>query len=392
MIISLLLASLLLAATTAAPLVGPENLSPAMGPAPAPYDIAGPSSAAVRDGDGFVIAFAAQSPSSPRTRIFVARLDATGRTIESHPREMPVTSESVDAGLPSIAIAADGHYVGQMEMGSMRIGVVWLTNPTLPPPATPFARLAGSPAFVRGGDGKLFAVSDSQIFEYTLDGRLVGITPKTMRGGDDAMIIGGKVVLAGHLSQPSYVCAMPPPGLCGPPGGYNLLVGVEESPGGKWNNFDFLSTNGVGAASDGATILAAFYNGEQRLGGDVQFARFDATTFALRDDPRRLGSFEADPLRQALRPAVAYDGNRYLVVWQTATSGGTHAVRAAAVDADSAVTEIAFPHLGDETLPNVVAADRGRFLISYESRRNGQWHLATRMIYFDFGRRPVAGR
>src|ERR1041385_4953277 len=108
----LLLASLLLAAAASAPVVAPENLSPAMG-APPVYAIVGPSSTAVRDGDGFLLAFSAEDAKWPRARTFVTRLDAFGK-MTGNPTAIPVTNDGADAVLPSIVAAPDGWYVGQM--------------------------------------------------------------------------------------------------------------------------------------------------------------------------------------------------------------------------------------------------------------------------------------
>jgi hypothetical protein len=378
----LLLASLLLAAAASAPVVAPENLSPAMG-APPVYAIVGPSSTAVRDGDGFLLAFSAEDAKWPRARTFVTRLDAFGK-MTGNPTAIPVTNDGADAVLPSIVAAPDGWYVGQMEQttSALGTGVVWRVNPNLPLPATPFATLSGQ-LFLRGDDGKFFASSFSTIFEYTLDGALVATHPSN--NADDVVVIGGEPLPVAHYALPYTPCFLPPCGTQPPGPSYLIIVGLYE-PSATTEVFHFVSNHGVGAATDGATLLTAFYSGDPRTGGDVKFIRFDDDGKAL-GDARTLGAFPGDPLQQPLRPAVAYDGVRYLAVWQTG-----HAIAAAAIDADGNVTSIPLPHLGDDAQPNVVAAGRGKFLISYGAVRNGEWHLATRLVYFDLGRRPVARR
>lgn len=196
------------------------------------------------------------------------------------------------------------------------------------------------------------------------------------------MVVGGKPLPVAHLSLLALNCAMP----CGnlpQYGTYNVLVSVHSA---TFTKLPFVSNNSVGAATDGATVLAVFYGGDPRQGGDVQFMRFDAAGHVV-DGPHTLGTFPGDPLEQPLRPAVAFDGVRYVAVWQTG-----RAIAAAAIDADGAVTPISLPQPGDSSLPNVVAAGRGTFLLSYGAVRNGEWHLATCMLYFDLGRRRAAGR
>lgn len=151
---TLLLASLILAATaSSAPVLAPETLSPAMVASPV-YAMAGPSSTAVRDGDGFLLAFTAQDPQFPRARVFVTRLDAFGRmTGELH--KMPVATDAgADAVLPSIAAVPGGYWVVQMEQtsGAPGVGTVWRVSADQP---QPFTRFNGAPVFVRANnDGR----------------------------------------------------------------------------------------------------------------------------------------------------------------------------------------------------------------------------------------------
>ena len=295
--------------------------------------------------------------------------------------EMPLgTYDGADAVLPSIVAAPDGYYVSQIEMVS-QTGIVWRVNPDKPVPTIPFTRLSGT-LFLRGDDGKFFASSYSTLYEYTLDGTLVDVRPNN--NADDLVAIGGEPLPIAHYARPYAPCDLTP---CPPSNGpsYLIIVGLYE-PSSTTTVFPFLSNHGVGAATDGATLLTVFYNGEPRTCGDVKFIRCDDDGHQL-GNAQTLGTFDGDPLQQPLRPAVAFDGSRYLVVWQTGRS-----ISAAAINADGSVTAVPLPHLGDDTQPNVVAAGRGKFLLTYGAVRSDGWHLATRMIYFDLGRRPVARR
>ena len=379
MTMPMLLASLILAATASKTVVAPETLSPAMSASPV-YAMAGPSSTAVRDGDGFLLAFTAQDPQFPRARVFVTRLDAFGKmTGELH--KMPVaTDQGADAVLPSIASAPGGYWLVQMEQTTSApgVGAVWRVSADQP---QPFTRLSGTPVFVRANGEKLFVSTFSQILQYDADGTLADVQPNN--DADDAVVIGGKPVPVAHLSLPALNCGIPE-GCGNQPqyGAYNVLIGLNAT----FTRLPFVSNMSVGAATDGATVLAVFYGGDPKQGGDVQFMRFDAAGHAV-DGPHTIGTFPGDPLQQPLRPAVAFDGVRYVAVWQTG-----HAIAAAAIDADGNVTPISLPQLGEDSLPNVMSAGRGKFLLSYGAVRNGEWHLATRMLYFDLGRRPAAGR
>jgi hypothetical protein len=375
---TLLLASLLLAATASAPVLAPETLSPAMGASPV-YAMAGPSSTAVRDGDGFLLAFTALDPEFPRARVFVTRLDAFGRMAGALHKVPLATNEGTDAVLPSIAAAPGGYWIVQMEQTTSApgIGTIWCVSGDQTQPVT---RLDGRPVFVRENGGKVFVSTFSQIVQYALDGTLTDVQPSN--NADDAVVIGGKPLPVAHLSLPPLQCYMAPCGDAPQYGKYNVLVGVHTA---AFTRLPFVSDYGIGAATDGATVLAAFYAGDPRQ-GEVQFMRFDPSGNIVAG-PHALGTFPGDPLQQPLRPAVAFDGVRYVAVWQTG-----RAIAAAAIDADGNVTPIALPQLGDDSLPNVAAAGRGKFLLSYGAVRNGEWHLATRMLYFDLGRRPVARR
>lgn len=374
----LLLASLVLAATASVPSLAPENLSPAMEPAPV-YSIAGPVSSAAVDGDGFVLAFTAEADRfPPRARVFVTRLDRFGR-MTGELRQMPVASnDGADAVLPSIVTAPDGWYVAQMELSPTGPGTLWHVNRNLPAPSAPMSWLSGVPMFVRGADGKLVVSTFDKLYAYSLDGALLDVIPNN--SPDDVVVIGGKPVPVAHLARAYTPCYLTP---CPGEGeSYAIIIGTRSIAA----SLPFLSNHGIGAATDGAAVLTVFYNGYPKDGGEVKFVRFNAQGQTL-DAARTLGTFPGDPAAQPLRPAVAYDGVRYVAVWQSG-----HSIAAASIENDGTVTPIALPHAGDGSLPNIVAAGRGRFLLSYGAVRGGAWHLATRMLYFDLGRRPAAGR
>jgi hypothetical protein len=382
-LLALCLAAIATAATP--PIVGPE-----IAVAPIAYGqpalVAGPSTAVVRDGDGFVIAWSAGDVAASHARTFVARLDSSGGAVFGSVRELPTTQPYYDAVLPSIVAAPNGFLIGQTEVAELsRRNVVWRLDRTLNPESLPFVvvptKLAG---FVRIIDGRVFAVSDSAIVELDLDGMLLR-TAAAQFAADDVAIAADAVVLGGHASQPlTQMCGF---GWCSPavPAHYDLFVAVDGRLPTQRLTFPFYSTNGVGVASDGTTVVSVFFDG-----GIVKFLRHAVGGFAIDPVPRQLGDFESDANAPPQRPSVAFDGVRYLVVWQTSVSGG-HAIRAAAIDRDGAVTPIAVPHLADETLPSVTAVGTNRFFVSYQSRREGQTSVAGRFIAFG-GRRPAAGR
>jgi len=346
-----------------------------------------PAMPAAGDGAGFAIAWTSISETALRPRTLVARLDSLGQPVFGTARELPVTQPYYDAVIPSVAVAPNGYFVAQTESAplSQRV-VVWHLDPTLKPDPQPFAvigteRITGAmPAgLVRVDRGRVFVVTSSTINEYALDGTLVHATPAHFPA-DDAVVAAGTLITAGDDSQPvRQFCGF---GFCSSPSPeyFDLLVSYDEffpAP----LRMPFYSADRAGIATDGTTVLYVFSSSY----GLMRFLRYDVAGRGPIDPaPRILGAYTS--LDRPAKPAAAFDGTRYVVIWQTAVNGHA-ALAAAAVERDGTVAAIAIPSSGDETLPAVTVAGANRFLITYQSPRG----IAGRFITFG-SRRPAAGR
>jgi hypothetical protein len=384
----LVLALLFAAATNSAtPMVGPEIAS-----APIPVFTGPPPSAPaaplVADGNGFLLAFTLSR--GVRMRSIVTRLDAQAQAVAGATRELPVTDANNDATMPSIAVAPNGYFAVQTEIGPRgALLAVWHLDRNLSPDPAPFgvfpksvAGPAPSPGFVRVDGNRVIVIADDLIVEYDLGGTLLRMTRAPFAAGD-ALFAGGALVTAGAESVPTVPCSFLP-GPCGLPPRFDALVGFDGTDAIRLS-YRFYSPNGIAAASDGSTLLYVLV-----AQSSMAFLRYDALGRRPIDlAPQLFGAWAANDASQ--RPSVAADGVRFVAVWHIVGQNGQRAIAAAAIDRDGTVTPIAIPNLGDETRPFVLAAGPNRFLVSYLSGSDGEYRVAGRFITFG-GRRPAVGR
>jgi hypothetical protein len=372
---------------TVAPVVGPEIASTPIpvltGPPPS-----APAAPLVADGNGFLLAFTLSS--GVRMRSIVTRLDAQAQAVAGATRELPVTDANNDATMPSVAVAPNGYFAVQTEIAPRgAVLAVWHLNRNLTPDPAPFAIVAKSvtgpapaPGFVRIDGNRVIVIADDLIAEYDLGGTPLRMSRATFAAGD-ALFAGSALVTAGAQSAPPIPCFYR--GLCSTvPAHFDALVGFDGTNAIRLS-YPFYSPNGIAAASDGSKMLYVFVDQ-----GSMAFLRYDMLgRWPIDVAPQLFGnSFAIDSPQ---RPSVATDGTHFVAVWQIAGQNGQHAVGAAAIDRDGTVTPIAIPSLGDETGPFVLAAGPNRFLVSYLSRRDGEYRVAGRFLAFG-GRRPAAGR
>jgi len=390
---SLLAASLLLAV---APVVGPEIVS-----APIRAFAGFPHAAPLAtDGDGFVLAFTAVSDGG-KARTTVMRLDSQAHAVSSTARELPATQPYYDAVDPDVVAAPNGFYVAQTELAplSSRV-VVWHLDRALQPDALPFSIVPtekgiGSaivpPGLVRVAGNRVAVVADHVIADYDLGGAPLRETPVTF-AADDAAFAGGALVTAGVESSPYvqvcwWFCTTTPMH-------FNVLLTTDGTYPLPATYQSFFSDDRAAIAAGGSTLLYVFDRHFQQTGdpgGYMSFLRFEAPRLGQLDlEPRTIGPFESLPGDPPQRPSVAFDGIRFVAVWRT-VAAGRHALGAAAIEPDGAVTPIDIPNLADETLPFVAAAGPNRFLVSYLTRSGNVNRVAGRFITFG-GRRPVVKR
>ncbi|MBK5258259.1 MAG: hypothetical protein JJE51_01580 [Thermoanaerobaculia bacterium] len=150
--------------------------------------------------------------------------------------------------------------------------------------------------------------------------------------------------------------------------------------------------SGPAVESDGRDTLIVWASNPSAQGGDVVAVRLDTTSFArfadLAQTPSILGTFGSDD--RPVYPDIASDGERFVVVWRTKTSGGDHDIAGALVERNGTVTS--FPiatSVADERDPTVIAAGPGQFLVAYETLSGGERRIAGRFVSFNARRRAV---
>jgi len=144
--------------------------------------------------------------------------------------------------------------------------------------------------------------------------------------------------------------------------------------------------------SDGRDLLIAWYLGAEARGGSVVVNRLTEQSLgafeAMAANPRQIGFFA--PESGAVRPDIATDGERYLVVWQTKRGLAEHDIEAAVIERDGTVTPLTIASSADdERQPSVISTRRGAFLVAYEKISRTDRRIAGRLVTFDERRRAV---
>jgi hypothetical protein len=151
-------------------------------------------------------------------------------------------------------------------------------------------------------------------------------------------------------------------------------------------NFDFDSDAVPAIGSDGRDVAVVWFHGTQQHGGAIVMTRLSPPSFAgfatAVDQFRIIGSF--GPEGGTTRPDIASDGERYVVVWRTAMSDGTHDVVGASIDRAGNIIPLAIAtSTADERDPSVIAVGDGTFLVAYEKFSNGERRIAGRFVTFE---------
>ena len=143
--------------------------------------------------------------------------------------------------------------------------------------------------------------------------------------------------------------------------------------------------------SNGHDVLVAWFRGTQTAGGDVVAARAsagDGSGFAAAAEvPTVLATYPGDG--GETRPAIANDGQRYVVVWRSAKTPSDHDIAGAAIDGDGRVTPFAIAtSTVDERDPAILYIGGGTFLVAYEKGAPFERRIAVRLV--TFGRHRAA--
>ncbi|HEV7425836.1 MAG TPA: hypothetical protein VGQ46_05675 [Thermoanaerobaculia bacterium] len=372
-----------------------------------PPSLSAPAVALARDRSGVVIAWTMRGADGQR--VSVIRLDGTGH-FAGPLRTIPVTSpDAVDATAPSIAAApgGDGFIVTWIETAPLsaafpRAAYCRLDrdlNPSAPAVLPAFAYPAVAPAIVRSGK-RTWIASGKLVWEVRADGSLGELLNAGVDATDMTVATDFPQIVAFSHFTAGFLC---PPG-CGSTGHfafcscplravteYSLqftsLYSVTAS-----KIFDFDSDAAPAIGSDGRDVALVWLQGVHQNGGTVVMSRLVAPSFTefatAVSEPRAIGSFGPDG--GATRPDVASDGERYVVVWRTATSGGSHDIIGASVDHAGNVTPLSIATSdADERDPSVIAVGNGAFLVAYQKASGGEQRIAGRFVTFDHRGRAV---
>jgi hypothetical protein len=393
------------------PVVGPEVLSDPLRPVIINYPVASPSVALARDRTGVVIAWMMPNTASV-TRIYVARLDASAH-IAGTVREIPVAStvSGIDAVYPSVAasVTGDGFTLAWTEATWPPVyaaEAVYCTLDAALQPSTPRALFGTSgvntpSAIVRSGKTRTWITVNGLVWPMNADGSLQlpldgGLTAGDMTVATDfPQLVGSDKVSHAtctpgcpYLDHHSWGC----PSQCTTIQYTTLLkfTALYKTSGAV--PFDFDSDAQPALQSDGHDILMAWYDAAQKAGGDVVVARLDPSVFDVPSavkSARSVGTFNRDSGQT--RPDIATDGQRYVVVWRTTASDGTHDVVGASIDANGKVTPFSVATSpADELDPSIISVGNGMFLVAYETFSDGVRRIAGR--YVTFSSRPRAVR
>jgi len=366
-----------------------------------------PAVAMAKDRTGAAIAWL--MPIALGDRISVVRLDVTGHFTGQVQTIPTASSELVYVVAPSIAAVprGDGFTLAWLEIVS--------TSPPLTravycrldrdlKPSTPATLLdirqpVTAPAIVRSGKTTWISAGSSA-WELRDDGSLseplnAGMATTDMTVATDVP----QIVALGHVTGP-LTCA--PPCFISGHGAicpcqlirtttsslqFTSLYSVTTS-----KVFDFDSDAAPAIRSDGRDVALVWFQSAHGKGGDVVMTRLHPPSFtdfpAAVNQFRVIGSF--GPEGGPTRPDVAADGERYVVVWRTATSDGTHDIVGASIDRAGNIIPLSIAtSTADERDPSVVSMGNGTFLVAYEKLSDGQRRIAGRFVTFEPRTRAV---
>ncbi len=347
-------------------------------------------------------------------RIYVTRVDAQGNVL-GPAREMPLSSGKapLEASCPSMAKSpsGSGFTLAWLEESQDDVRAVYtrLDAQLTPEPPTMLtsmsASLLESPVIVRSG-ASTWITANNLVWQLRADGTLDVPLQSALPASDMVANAPWPRLVGATRAVSSYTCSTGPGcsaasgpfrGYCYPyPGcrldtskGYALkfmaiYTTFQAVP------FTFESEAQPAIASDGRDVLIAWFLGTQVTGGQVVVDRFsDLVNFdVVTRHPQEIGTFGPDNM--PVRPDVATDGERYVIVWQTRTPALDHDVVAVALDRAGHVTRYTIASSADdERNPSVIATRDGAFLIAYEKISGADRRIAHQFITFDGRARTV---
>jgi hypothetical protein len=369
--------------------------------------VASPAVAMAADDHGMAMAWVDHG------RIEVTRLDARGDAAGAV-REMPSSLKAgTEASCPSMAKSpsGSGFTLAWLEESPDDVRAIYtrLDAELTPEPAKVLARMAAgtllSPVVVRSG-ASTWLTANNLVWELRGDGTLDRPLESPVPASDMVAnapyprLVGATKAVSIHKCSSNPSCRAvggPFNGLCfNTPGcridieaGYALKFTALFSTSAAVP-FTFESDAQPAIASDGRDVVIAWFRGTQATGGDVVVDRFsDVLTFSsVTESPQQIGSF--GPENAPVRPDVATDGERYVIVWQSRTPAFDHDIAGVALDAAGHATPFTIASSpDDERNPSVIATRHGAFLIAYEKISGTDRRIARQFITFDGRERVV---
>lgn len=397
------------AAAFAQPTVSAEIAS---GPLPFPTFMSllpAPAVAIAKDRTGVAIAW--QMSGADGDRISVVRLDGTGHFTGRVQTIPAASSDSVYALAPSIAAAphGDGFTLAWLEIPATArpaARAVYCRLDRELKPSTPAMLLVmpqPTPAIVRSGKTTWISAGASA-WELRDDGSLsaplnAGIAATDMTVATDFP----QIVAINRTTTSGFIC----PQACQSFGRFNpcacplvptttiryslqftSLYSISAS-----KTFDFTSDAAPAVGRNGRDVAVVWFHGAQQHGGAVMMSQLLPPSFAdfpiAMNQPRAIGSFGAD--YGPTRPDIASDGERYVVVWRTATGDGSHDIAGASIDRAGNIIPLSIPtSIDDERDPSVLAIGNGTFLVAYNKVSNvTERRIAGRFVTFESRGRAV---
>jgi hypothetical protein len=385
------------------PAIGPEVLSD-----PLPYvspisQLAVPSVAMAKDRAGVAIAWMMPSAQG-KQRIYVARLNATAH-IEGAVREIPIalTASEVDAVYPSLAasVSGDGFTLAWTEQTPAQgVPAYCRLDAALKPSPPVLLFRAPAPAIVRSGKTATWITAGGLVWQQQKDDSVL----EPLNGGPSAsdmtvatdypQLIGSRKTVVGSTCGPctpdphSWGC----PEVCRINRYATNFTFTALYTSSFTVSFPFDSDAQPAVQSDGRDVLVAWFDGAQSLGGTVLATRVPPASFrvfpVILGQTYALGTFARDAGQT--RPDIAFDGERYVVVWRTTSAVGDHDIVGSSLDSNGNVTPFTIAaSSADERDPSIIAVGNGVFLVAYQKFNGGELRIAGRYITFSARRHAV---
>jgi len=367
----------------------------------------GPTVAMAKDRTGVAIAWLMREPEGDR--ISVVRIDGTAH-FTGQVQTIPASSGSLDVLAPSIAAAprGDGFTLAWLETSASLPSVTRAAycrldrdlKPSSPAVLQVLPQPVITPAIVRSGKTTWISAGTSA-WELRDDGSLgaplnTGFNATDMRVASDfpQLVAFGQVVTGGPICPPGCgrtghfaTCSCPLVPITSNALLFTSLYSISTS-----KTLDFASDAAPAIGSDGRDVAVVWLQGAHAKGGQVVMARLLPPSFT--DFPTSINQFSSigafAPEGGVTRPDIASDGERYVVVWRTAMSGGTHDIVGASIDRAGNILPLSIAtSTADERDPSVISVGGGTFLVAYEKLSDGQRRIAGRLVTFDPRSRAV---